>query len=47
MTAGEKLRETKWCPGYPEPCAKCNGMTKKEWDEFYRSLAEAVRRPNS
>ena len=36
---------TKWCPqhGYPEPCAKCNGMTKEQWDEFFRSLAEAVK----
>ncbi len=35
---------TKWCPqhGYPEPCVKCNGMTKEEWDEFFRSLAKAA-----
>lgn len=35
---------TKWCPqhGYPEPCAKCNGMTKEEWDRFFESLARAV-----
>ncbi len=34
----------KWClqHGYPEPCAKCNGMTKGEWDKFFRSLAKAV-----
>lgn len=37
--------EIKWCPqhGYPEPCAKCNGMTEEKWEEFFRSLAEAVR----
>ena len=37
-------KEVRWCPqhGYPEPCANCNGMTKEEWEEFYRSLAEAT-----
>ena len=40
-----KLKEIKWCPqhGYPEPCAKCSGMTGKEWEEFFESLARAVR----
>ena len=39
-----KQDEVEWCPihGYPEPCAKCYGMTKERWDEVYRSLAEAV-----
>ena len=37
-------KDVKWCPhhGYPEPCAKCNGMTKEGWDEFFRTLAKAV-----
>ena len=41
----KKRMTKKWCPqhGYPEPCAKCNGMTKEEWEEFFRSLAEAVK----
>jgi len=36
--------EPKWCPqhGYPEPCAKCNGMTQEEWDRFFESLGKAV-----
>lgn len=40
----DKQEEIRWCPqhGYPEPCAKCNGMTLKEWDEFFKSLAKAV-----
>jgi len=39
-----KQEEKGWCPqhGYPEPCAKCNGMTKAEWDKFFESLAKAV-----
>ena len=37
-------KKVKWCPqhGYPEPCAKCYGMTEKEWQEFYKSFAKAV-----
>ena len=37
-------RKIKWCPhhGYPEPCAKCRGMTGEEWDKFCISLAKAV-----
>ena len=33
-----------WCPqhGYPEPCAKCNGMTLEEWDEFFESLRKSL-----
>jgi len=39
---------TTWCPqhGYPEPCAKCNGMTPAEWKSFFKSLAEAVGAEN-
>ena len=34
----KKQEETKWCPqhGYPEPCAKCNGMALKAWPEIMR-----------
>lgn len=40
-----KQEEIRWCPqhGYPEPCAKCNGMTREEWDRFFKSLAKAVK----
>ena len=36
--------QTQWCPayGYPMPCAKCEGMTQDERDEFFKSLAESV-----
>jgi len=38
------IKDVKWCPqhGYPEPCAKCNGMTPEEWERFYKSLAESL-----
>ena len=34
------VEKSKWCPqhGYPEPCAKCHGMTEEEWEKFYESL---------
>ena len=40
----KKEEKGKWCPqhGYPEPCAKCNGMKQWEWDEFFESLARTV-----
>ena len=43
-----KMDEIKWCPqhGYPEPCAKCHGMTAEEWERFEESLAEAVGEEN-
>ncbi len=36
--------KAKWCPqhGYPEPCDKCSGFTQEEWEEFFRSLSEAL-----
>jgi hypothetical protein len=36
--------EPKWCPqhGYPEPCAKCKGLTQEEMDKFYKSLAKSL-----
>lgn len=40
-----RREEGKWCPqhGYPEPCAKCNGMTRDERDKFFKGLAKEVR----
>ena len=38
-------KQTEWCPqhGYPEPCAKCNGMAPEEWERFLRAYPERVR----
>ena len=40
-----KPEDIKWCPqhGWLEPCNKCNGFTLEEWEEFGRSLLEAVK----
>ena len=41
-----KKKAIRWCPqhGYPEPCAKCYGMTTEEWDRFYKSLAAEINK---